>query len=328
MKQTGEWVKVLADSELLEGTPAVVEVEDGKVLLVRAEGRIYACGNECSHYHAPLSDGLVTGHVVTCPWHNARFDIRDGRLDAPPGLNDLSSYQTKVEKGQIWIRQTGKGMIPAPEGHDDRTFLIVGAGASGNAAAETLRREGFAGRIVMITGEAYTPYDRTMLSKDLLSGEAPAKWLALRGQKFYDRLKIEILTEKPVTAVDPAARRVRFADGTSLSGDRILLASGGRPRKLSVPGAELAGCHLLRSRSDAEAILAELEQDARIPISELARRLDSPNSTIRDRIRALEENGVILGYTAIIDPEKLGLGVKAIIQASRAQSVSLGISIV
>jgi len=70
-------------------------------------------------------------------------------------------------------------------------------------------------------------------------------------------------------------------------------------------------------------ILAELEQDARIPISELARRLDSPNSTIRDRIRALEENGVILGYKAIIDPEKLGLGVKAIIQASRAQSVSL-----
>ena len=71
------------------------------------------------------------------------------------------------------------------------------------------------------------------------------------------------------------------------------------------------------------AILAELEQNARIPISELARRLDSPNSTIRDRIRGLEENGVILGYTAVINPKMLGLGIKAIIQAGRAQSVSL-----
>lgn len=71
------------------------------------------------------------------------------------------------------------------------------------------------------------------------------------------------------------------------------------------------------------AILAELEQNARLPVSELARRLDSPNSTIRDRIRGLEENGAILGYTAIVNPEKLGLGIKAIIQAGRAQSVSL-----
>jgi Lrp/AsnC family leucine-responsive transcriptional regulator len=71
------------------------------------------------------------------------------------------------------------------------------------------------------------------------------------------------------------------------------------------------------------AILAELERDARISVSKLARRLNSPNSTIRDRIRALEESGVILGYSAIINPKKLGLGIKAIIQASRAQGVPL-----
>jgi DNA-binding Lrp family transcriptional regulator len=71
------------------------------------------------------------------------------------------------------------------------------------------------------------------------------------------------------------------------------------------------------------AILAELEEDARIPVSELARRLHSPHSTIRDRIRGLEENRVICGYKTVIDPEKLGLGIKAIIRASRDQSVSL-----
>lgn len=71
------------------------------------------------------------------------------------------------------------------------------------------------------------------------------------------------------------------------------------------------------------AILAELESDARITVSELARRLGSPNSTIRDRIRGLEEDEVIRGYTTIIDPKKLGLGIKAIIQVVRNQSVSL-----
>jgi NADPH-dependent 2,4-dienoyl-CoA reductase/sulfur reductase-like enzyme/nitrite reductase/ring-hydroxylating ferredoxin subunit len=257
--EKNDWVKVVAENELMEGAASVVEVEEKKVLLVRSEGRIYACGNECSHYHAPLSDGLIAGHVVTCPWHNARFDIRDGGLVAPPGLNNVSSYETKVENGQVWIRQSGKGTIPMPEGEDDRTMLIVGAGAAGNSAAETLRREGFAGRIVMVTGESYGPYDRTMLSKDLLSGEAPAKWLPLRGQKFYDRLKVELMTEKQVTAVDPPGRTVTFADGTTMSADKILLATGGEPRTLPVPGADRAGCHYLRSRKDAESILAELE---------------------------------------------------------------------
>ena len=182
--ENNDWIKAIAEGELKEGVPAVIEVEEKKVLLIRSEQRIYACGNECSHYHAPLSDGLIAGHVVTCPWHNARFDIRNGRLVAPPGLNGVPSYETKVENGQVWIRQTGKGMIPMPEGEDERTMLIVGAGAAGNSAAETLRREGFAGRIVMVTGEAYGPYDRTMLSKDLLSGEAPAKWLPCGVRSF------------------------------------------------------------------------------------------------------------------------------------------------
>jgi NADPH-dependent 2,4-dienoyl-CoA reductase/sulfur reductase-like enzyme/nitrite reductase/ring-hydroxylating ferredoxin subunit len=258
--QSNDWRRALDEGELKEGAPCAVEVDEKTVLLVRSEGKIYACGNECTHYHAPLNEGLVVGHIVTCPWHNARFDIRDGRLDASPGLNGVPSYETKVEDGQIWIRQTGKGVIAMPEGKDERTFLIVGAGTAGNSAAETLRREGFAGRIVMVTGENHTPYDRTMLSKDYLSGEAPAKWLPLRGQKFYDRLNVEVLLQKPATSVDPAGRTVSFAAGTSMEADRILLATGGMPRRLPVPGADKPGCFLLRSRRDAEAIAAELNR--------------------------------------------------------------------
>ena len=110
----------------------------------------------------------------------------------------------------------------------------------------------------MVTGESYGPYDRTMLSKDLLSGEAPAKWLTLRGQKFYERLNIEVMTDKLVTEVDPSSRRVTFADGNTMKADRILLAPGGSPRTLNLPGADKPGCFRLRSRKDAEAILAAL----------------------------------------------------------------------
>jgi len=71
------------------------------------------------------------------------------------------------------------------------------------------------------------------------------------------------------------------------------------------------------------AILGQLERNGKVTVAELARRLDSPNSTVRDRIRRLEEEGVIQGYTAIIDPEKLGLGIKALIQVTRAQEIPL-----
>jgi NADPH-dependent 2,4-dienoyl-CoA reductase/sulfur reductase-like enzyme/nitrite reductase/ring-hydroxylating ferredoxin subunit len=253
---------VLDEGELGEGVPVAVEVEGSKVLLVRSEGKVYACGNECSHYHAPLSDGLLVGHVVTCPSHNARFDVRSGRMLAAPALNDLPTYEVKIENGGIHVRQSGKGTIPMPEGSDDRTFLIVGAGAAGNAAAEGLRREGFCGRIVMVTGEDAGPYDRTMLSKDYLSGEAPAKWLPLRGEKFYARLQIEVLTGRRVVALDAKSRSVRFADGETLRGDAVLLATGGVPRRLEVPGAELEGVFLLRSRADAEALVTAAERTA------------------------------------------------------------------
>jgi nitrite reductase/ring-hydroxylating ferredoxin subunit len=233
--ENGEWKKAIRESELAEGAAVGVEIEGAKILLARAEGRIYACGNECSHYQAALSKGVLVGHVVTCPSHNARFDVRTGGMVAAPALNDLPSWEVKVEGGDVYVREASKGTIPMPEGQDDRTFLIVGAGAAGNAAAEMLRREGFCGRILMVTGESSGPYDRTMLSKDFLSGEAPAKWLPLRGEKFYARLKIEVLTGRKVVGLNARSRTITFEDGDTLRGDAILLATGGVPRTLSIP---------------------------------------------------------------------------------------------
>jgi NADPH-dependent 2,4-dienoyl-CoA reductase/sulfur reductase-like enzyme/nitrite reductase/ring-hydroxylating ferredoxin subunit len=258
------WKAVAAETALMEGRPVAAVLEDRKLLLVRLGGRIYACGNECAHYKAPLTDGLVAGHVVTCPSHNARFDVRDGRLVSPPALNDIPSYEVKIEAGQVWVKPKGGVAIEMPPGSDGRTFLIVGAGAAGNAAAETLRREGFSGRIVLITSEAVGPYDRTMLTKDYLSGEAPAKWLPLRGEKFYDRLQIELRTGTQVSSLDPRNRTLGLADGGTLRGDRILLATGGIALRPGIPGIELPGCFTLRSLADADTLIAGLAQVTKV----------------------------------------------------------------
>jgi NADPH-dependent 2,4-dienoyl-CoA reductase/sulfur reductase-like enzyme len=152
--------------------------------------------------------------------------------------------------------------VPGPEGEDGRTFVLVGAGAGGNAAAQTLREEGFAGRIVMITPEDYGPYDRPTLSKEFLSGEAQPEWLPLRGDEWYRDRGIELLTGRSVVGIDPAGRVIALDDGQTVAYDAALLATGGAPRVLPIDGADLDGVFTLRSRADAEGIGGVLD-DAR-----------------------------------------------------------------
>jgi len=264
--ESGEWREAAAEAALEEGRLVQVTVEEKPVLLVRAQGRICACGAECPHYKGHLVKGQLSGHVLTCPSHNARFDIRDGRLLSPPALNDLATYDVKLEGGKVWVRSRGAAVIPMPAGSDGRTFLIVGAGAAGNAAAETLRREGFSGRILLIGMETAGPYDRPSLSKDYLAGESPAKWLPLRGEKFYARLAIQVRLGSRVVAIDPRSRTLTLADGSTLQGDRILLATGSVALRPPVPGIELPGCFMLRSLADADALIAGLPQSGAVAV--------------------------------------------------------------
>jgi len=256
--ETGEWIQAAAEADLTEGRLVELTVGDRPVLLVRNKGRVHAYAGECPHYKAHLARGVLSGHTLTCPSHNARFDLRDGRLLSPPALNDLAVHEVKVERGKVWVRLGEAPRIEMPGGSDDRTFLIVGGGAAAAAAAETLRREGYSGRIVLLTQEPVGPYDRPSLSKDYLSGEAPAKWLPLRGEKFYDRLRIELATGSRVVALDPRSRTLTLADGSTRRGERILLATGSVALRPPVPGIDLPGCFTLRSLADADALLAGL----------------------------------------------------------------------
>jgi NADPH-dependent 2,4-dienoyl-CoA reductase/sulfur reductase-like enzyme len=207
----------------------------------------------------------MVGHEVVCPWHNARFDVRTGRLIAPPALDDVPAFAVELEGDEVYIRQAEARKRPTPRGKG-KAVLIVGAGAAGEAAAETLRCEGFDGRVVMVTPEQDLPYDRPNLSKDFLAGKAEPEWLPLRSEEFYRQQHIEVLTGTRVTALEAQKRVAHLSPGGRMRFDFCLIASGGTPRKLPVPGAELAGVFSLRSLSDARALVAALGQARRVLI--------------------------------------------------------------
>ena len=126
-----KWQKTVAVDRLKEGVPFGARVGKRTVFLVRSAGQIYAMDGKCSHYGGPLEKGRLLGHIITCPWHTARFDIRSGQVKSPPALNDLARYGTKVEAGYIYVREIPAADLSIPRGRDDRTFLILGAGAGG-----------------------------------------------------------------------------------------------------------------------------------------------------------------------------------------------------
>ncbi len=258
-----KWTRVAAKAELADGKPVGVEVDGATVLLVRRGGQIHACGGKCTHHGAPLAEGVLVGDEITCPWHTARFDVTTGRMLAPPALDDEPKYEVKVKGREVYVGKATFAPSPRPRKKDPRTFAIVGGGAAGNAAAETLRREGFAGRVVMITQEKSLPYDRPMLSKGYLAGDAKAAWLPLRDKDFYEENQIEVLTGRRVVGLAPADRTLSFAKGKPMKADALLLATGSVPRRLAIPGADLEGCFLLRSLADAKALVAAAKVGSR-----------------------------------------------------------------
>lgn len=256
-----QWRRVAKATDIHEGKPLVIELdEDESVLITRVNGELAACGNTCPHYGGPLGDGVLRdGHVV-CPYHNATFEVATGRLERTPAIDDLPTYEVKEEDGSVFLGARTDPEIAMPGGSDDRRVLIVGAGAAGAACAETLRREGFAGAITMLTSDDEAPYDRPMLSKGLLSGQAPAKYLPLRPNGFYEKLGIELVTGARVVSVDPDATSVSTDTGATYKADMMLLATGGVPRTLPIAGADLTGVFTLRSHRDAAAIAAACEE--------------------------------------------------------------------
>src|SRR4051812_35423166 len=145
----------------------------------------------------------------------------------------------------------------------DQTFVIVGASLAGAKAAETLRDEGFDGRVVLIGAEAERPYERPPLSKDYLRRETTDKPY-VHDDGYYEANDIELRTSTEVESIDPDASEVTLAGGESIGYDRLLLTTGAEPRRLSVPGSDLDGVLYLRSVEDSDAIAERLESGAKL----------------------------------------------------------------
>jgi NADPH-dependent 2,4-dienoyl-CoA reductase/sulfur reductase-like enzyme/nitrite reductase/ring-hydroxylating ferredoxin subunit len=252
--------------ELNNGEMKKIEVDDHKILLSRIEGKYYALGGTCPHYGASLNEGVLSGERIYCPLHHARFNAKTGDLEEPPTRDSLWKYPVKIRGENVVLELPEKikeSRVPEmtkydPEA-DNRTFVIIGAGAAGNIAAQTLREDGFQGRIIMITKENRLPYDRPDLSKAYLKGEVEPEWMPLRSKKFFEAYDIEIMLQKRVTSVKPKGKNVTFENGESLHYDKLLLATGSIPRNINVPGANLKNIYTLRSWDDADMILKASE---------------------------------------------------------------------
>ncbi len=258
-------VRISNVKDLKNGEMRQVSVEDKQILVARVGDKYFATAAHCTHYGAPLEKGILNGEKIVCPWHNACFNIKSGKLEEPPAMDALPRFSIRVEGEDLIVElpeempaQRTPEMVKYNPQQDNRTFVILGAGAAGSMAAESLRQAGMRGKIIMLTREDILPYDRTALSKKYLQKDSEKDSLVLRSPEFYQEWDIEH-SHKLVTKVEAAKKTITFADNTTLEYDALLVATGGKPRNLKVPGADLNNIFTLRKPEDADKIVAAAE---------------------------------------------------------------------
>jgi NADPH-dependent 2,4-dienoyl-CoA reductase/sulfur reductase-like enzyme/nitrite reductase/ring-hydroxylating ferredoxin subunit len=258
-------------SAIPEGGMLLGHAQGEPVLLARRGDEVFAIGAICTHYGAPLDQGLVVGDTVRCPWHHACFDLRTGEALRAPAFDPVSRWRVEVVRdvapqfmpvdepvGAVFVRERLERWEPQPQPPSaelPESVIIVGGGAAGNAAAEALRREGYSGSLMMLSADETLPCDRPNLSKGYLAGAASDASNILRSVEFYKEHDIDLRLGARVVAIDTATRRVQLADGSHHSYDALLLATGAEPVHLDIPGADLPHVHYLRTLTDSRALV-------------------------------------------------------------------------
>src|SRR3954464_4609689 len=228
----------VALSSIADGGFLLGHVGEEAVLLVRQGSEVFAIGAECTHYHGPLADGVVTDGVVRCPWHHACFDVRTGEALHAPALSPVACWKVERQGDTITVREKIEQPKPRPRGKESappNRIVIVGGGAAGFAAAEMLRRHGYQNSITMLSNDDAPPVDRPNLSKDYLAGSAPEDWLPLRGDDFYAEAGIDLQLNRNVTSIDTKPLNVSATGGGTIPYARLLLATGAEPVRLPIP---------------------------------------------------------------------------------------------
>jgi 3-phenylpropionate/trans-cinnamate dioxygenase ferredoxin reductase subunit len=251
-----------------------------QVLLAHVEPNWFAVGAKCTHYGAPLAEGVLVGETIRCPWHHGCFELRNGAASHAPPLNDLPCYDVALENNVVRVtgkrtggQLRGKGNRPrgsrAPEkvvvdaspATGPSSVVIVGSGAAGIACAEMLRREGYQGPVTLVDGDRDAPYDRPNLSKDYLAGNAPEDWLPLHPKEFYEAQRLEILSGVTAREINAKAKTVRLSDGSLRPYGALLIATGAQPVRLEIPGGERVW--YLRTLGDCRSIIGAAQSSKR-----------------------------------------------------------------
>jgi apoptosis-inducing factor 3 len=243
------------------------------VVMVRSHGDVFAVGATCSHYGGPLAEGIVAAGTIRCPWHHTAFDLGTGESLRPPALKDISCWKVEVRDGIARVaakqeaRPDGFSLAaqtaphrasgrPAVDRRSDwpESVVILGGGAAGECAAETLRREGYDRPIAIIEAGPDAPVDRPNLSKDYLAGTAPEDWIPLRPESFYRDHGIELVLGRRAVSLDTHEHRALLDDGSARSFGTLLIATGATPVRLQFPDAGQP-VHYLRTLADSRAIV-------------------------------------------------------------------------
>jgi NADPH-dependent 2,4-dienoyl-CoA reductase/sulfur reductase-like enzyme/nitrite reductase/ring-hydroxylating ferredoxin subunit len=262
----------VAASDLMPGGKLLGHAHGEPVLLARIGEDFLAIGASCTHYGGPLAEGVIDGETVRCPWHHACFSLRTGEALRAPALSPVARWRVERRGDRVVVTEkeerdplTPTYPIGGATHIAPREVVIVGAGAAGAAAAEMLRRCGFAGRLTMIDPEPTSPYDRPNLSKDYLAGNAPAEWIPLRPDGFYADHGIELVRAR-ASRIDVATQTVELDGRPSVRYDALLLAMGAEPITLKLPGEDAPHVHYLRSLADSDALIAAAKEAKRVVV--------------------------------------------------------------
>ena len=253
-------IQDLADGAIIRG-----HIGSEEALLVRRGDDYFAIGAACTHYHAPLANGLIVGDTVRCPMHHACFSLRTGEALRAPALDAIAAWRIERVLDKIIVREKlnppkrSIGSVVAPSTRTPTSIVVVGGGAAGLAAADMLRREGYSGPLTMVSADDTPPYDRPNISKDFLMGTAPEHWMPLRDAQYYADRQIELMLNERVTSIDSVRRVVRLASGRQITYGALLLATGADPVRLAIPATIDARIFYLRTFADCRAIIAAAE---------------------------------------------------------------------
>ncbi|KAK7032856.1 hypothetical protein R3P38DRAFT_2919316 [Favolaschia claudopus] len=267
---------VLPESELKDGQMKEVAFGDGKVLLSRLGDQVHATSAFCTHYGAPLAKGVLTsdGRVV-CPWHGACFNVCTGDIEDAPAPDALHKFEAKIADGQIHVTANSANtqkanLARAPKlttatETSGNGVVIVGGGSATFHAVESLREHGFKGPITILTKERNTPVDRTKLSKALITDASKIEYRSVADLKI--KYSTNIRVGVTASSIDFANKKVILDEGKdSVVYDKLILAPGGEPRRLPIPGAELENVYTLRGIDHAKKIDAAAQEGKRMVV--------------------------------------------------------------